>query len=151
MPISRSNANRCLQLLWECSSHAEAPEQSLAYKKAISSLHAYLTDILPVTLPCVHAHTQRGELVEIYPDQDARVQVVDLSVDEGEKLGVVLDCTDVNATNTASPIVVALLRPHSVAARDGRLSRGDQVVSINGRSLSKVSLERARYNILWGC
>ena len=143
MPISRSNADRCLQLLWEYGSHAQAPEQVQAYREVISSLHAYVTDVLPATLPCVRAQAQHG-VVEIFPDQDARVQDVDLSVDEGEKLGIVLDCIDVNGASTASPIAITLLRPNCVAARDGRLARGDQVVSINGHSLSQVSLQRAR-------
>lgn len=145
MPISRSNADRCLRLLWEYGCQVQAPEQVLAYRQAISSVHAYLTDVLPAALPCVRAQAQHG-VVEIFPDQNARVQDIDLSMDEGEKLGIVLDCIDVDGSvSTASPIVVALLRPHSVAAKDGRLARGDQVISINGHTLSQVSLQRARY------
>ena len=144
MPLSRSNADRCIQLLWEYKCHAQDSEQLQAYGQAISSLHVYLTDVLPATLPCVRAQSDHG-MMEIFPDQDARVQDVDLSMEEGEKLGIVLDCIDVTGSvSTASPIVIALLRPHSVAARDGRLARGDQIVSINGHTLSQVSLQRAR-------
>lgn len=146
MPISRVNADRCLQLLWECRSRVEAPEQAKAYEEAISTLHVYLTDLLPATLPCVRAQAEHG-VVEIFPNLEARVQDIHLKVNEGEKLGIVLDCTDVNGglSNAGSPIVITLIRPHSVAARDGRLARGDQVLYINSHSLSQVSLQRARY------
>ena len=156
MPISRNSADRCLQLLWECRGQTKAPAQLEAYKQAISSLHAYLTDVLPATLPCVRAQAAHG-VIEIFPDPDAPAQDIELNIEEGAKLGIVLDSVDVNGLNTASPIVVSLLRPHSVATRDGRIARGDQVLSINGHSLTQVSLQRARYDKLhyyltrWTC
>lgn len=151
MPLSKRDADRCLHLLWDCRSHSQAPKQRQAYGQAIASLHAYLTDVLPATLPCVRAKSLHGGpgVVEIFPDQDARVQDIDLCVEEGEKLGIVLDSVDVNewcgaVSSNASPIAIALLRPNSVAAKDGRLARGDQVLYINSHSLSQVSLQRAR-------
>lgn len=145
MPLSRQGADKCLQLLWECRSQAEAPEQLQAYQLAISSLHAYLTDVLPATLPCVRAQAKHG-VVEIFTNQDCRSQEIELVLEEGEKLGIVLDCIDITPGSScrASPIAIVLLKPNTAAAKDGRLSRGDQVISINGHYLSQVSLQRAR-------
>lgn len=149
MPLSKKDADRGLHLLWQCMSHASGPEQRGAYEQAISSLHLYLTDVLPATQSCVRAKAKHG-VVEIFPDQDARIQAIDLRFGEGEKLGIILDSIDVNGWSEslppASPIVISLLRPHSVATKDGRLARGDQIISINGHLLSRVSLQRARYN-----
>lgn len=75
--------------------------------------------------------------------------MVDLEVAPGDKLGIVLDSIRVDSISSLSqgmsPVVVSLLSPGSVAARDGRLRRGDQVLEINGHSLRLASLERARY------
>lgn len=145
MPLSRLGADKCLQLLWECKSRAEAPEQLQAYQHAISSLHAYLTDVLPATLPCVRAQAKHG-VVEIFTHQDTCTQEIEIFLQQGEKLGIELDSIDVipSSVGTASPIVITLLRPNGAAAKDGRIARGDQVLSINNHSLSKVSLQRAR-------
>lgn len=148
MSLTKRNADRCLHLLWECRSHTEAPEQKQAYVQAISSLHAYLTDVLPATLPCVRANAQHG-VIELFQDQDTRAQDIDISVSEGDKLGVVLDRVNVNEwpgghVSTASPIAIALIKPNSAAAKDNRLARGDQILCINNHSLSQVSLQRAR-------
>lgn len=145
MPLSRQDADKCLQLLWECKSQAEASEQLQAYQHAISSLHAYLTDVLPATLPCVRAQAKHGVL-EIFTHQDTPSQEIEIVLEQGEKLGIELDSIDVTPGSviTASPIAVSLLRPNGAAAKDGRVARGDQVLSINGHSLSQVSLQRAR-------
>lgn len=145
MSLTKRNADRCLHLLWEYRSQTESPERRQAYEQAIASLHAYLTDVLPATLPCVRATAEHG-VIELFQDQEARAQDVNLLLDEGEKLGIVLDRIDVNewSAGGVSPIAIALLKPASAAAKDNRLARGDQVLSINGHLLSQVSLQRAR-------
>lgn len=149
MTLSKRNADRCLHLLWEYRSQAAGAEQKRAYERAISGLHAYLTDVLPATLPCVRAKIPQG-VIELFPDQDAQTQDINLLLDEGDRLGVELDRIHVNEwpnnglSTTASPIAIAFIRPNSAAAKDNRLARGDQVLSINGHSLSQVSLQRAR-------
>ena len=144
MSLTKRNADRCLHLLWEYRSHSESPEQRQAYEQAISSLHAYLTDVLPATLPCVRATAEHG-VIELFQDQEARAQDVNLLLDEGEKLGIVLDRIDVNEwSGGGSPIAIALIKPASAAAKENRLARGDQILCINGHVLSQVSLQRAR-------
>lgn len=151
MPLGKKQAERSLELLWEFMNAAEDPEQRSAYEQAIQSLHVYLTDVLPASQPCVRAKVKDG-FVEIPRKEDEPVKIVELVCGEEEALGVSLD--SVNAVSSAgdwgtspvlSPIVVSLVKPSSVAARDGRLRRGDQVLEINGHSLAQVSLERARY------
>ncbi len=90
----------------------------------------------------------QGGFVEIRPRKDTPVRIVDLEVAPGEKVGIVLDSIHVDSIGSLpgmSPIVVSLVSPGSVAARDRRLGRGDQVLEINGNSLRLASLERARY------
>ena len=84
--------------------------------------------------------------MEIFTHQDTRSQDIEIFLEQGEKLGIELDSIDVTpgSVSTASPIAVSLLRPNGAAAKDGRIARGDQVVYINGHSLSQVSLQRAR-------
>lgn len=148
MPLSKKDAERCLHLLWDYMPLSVDSVQRQAYERAISSLHAYLTDVLPASLPCVRARSPDG-VIEIFLSQDAHLQEVDLDIDVGEKLGLVLDSVHVNGGSgmgqqAASPIVISLLRPNGAAAKDGRLARGDQVLHINGHSLAQVSLQRAR-------
>lgn len=73
--------------------------------------------------------------------------MVDLEVTPHDKLGVVLDSINVDGVfgGAVSPIVVSLVTPGSVAARDGRLGRGDQLLEINSHSLAQATLGRARY------
>lgn len=144
MPLNKKDAEKCLDLLWDYLPLSQAAEQRQAYSNAISSLHAYLTDVLPATQPCVRTRYPDG-VVEIFLDQETSAQKVELVLSTGEKLGLVLDSVNVNGeSNAASPIVISLLRPNSAAAKDGRLARGDQVLYVNEHSLAKVSLQRAR-------
>jgi len=145
MPLSKKDAEKCLHLLWDYLPLSEAEEERRAYSSAISSLHAFLTDVLPASQPCVRARYPDGVIEILLGDQTEREQKVDLYLNEGDKLGLVLDCVDVfGEGDAASPIVVSLLRPSGVAAKDRRLSRGDQILQVNGYSLAKVSLQRAQ-------
>jgi len=208
MPMHRRDAERSLNLLWEFMSIVENSESTKVYSQAISSLHLFLTDVLPASQPCLRARvgvradnvsyyvsslqhsfpehtfdirrfihsifnrsiyllniftnnisrcrfiiiisrscivlTLQGDIVEIRPRQDTPVRLVDLSVSAGERLGLVLDSINIEAVNGVSPIVVSLVNAGGVAAQDGRLRRGDQLLEINGHSLKLASLERAR-------
>ncbi len=144
MPLLKHDAERCLHLLWEYRSLTKDSGKLKAYDSAISGLHAYLSDILPATLPCVKARAKDG-IVELFRDQDARVNDFTLDLCDGDKLGLRLDSVDVNESgSSSSPIVIMGIGPNSAATRDGRLARGDQVISINGHSMAKVSLQRAQ-------
>ena len=90
----------------------------------------------------------QGGIIEIRPREDTPVQIVDLEVAPGDKVGIVLDSINVDRMSSGgvSPIVISLVGAGSVAARDGRLGRGDQILEINGHSLKLASLERARYS-----
>ena len=147
MPLGRSEAERSLELLWEFRSKAEDPQQRSAYEQAISSLHAFLTDVLPASQPCIRAKVKNG-VVEIPHKYDTPVEVVKLLCDPSNKLGLSLDSVNALVSGcdlSSSPIVISLVKHGSVASRDGTLRRGDQVLEINGHSLAHVSLERARY------
>lgn len=91
----------------------------------------------------------QGGVIEVHPREDAPVRLVDLEVSPGDKLGIVLDSINVDGVNesSVSPIVVSLVTSGSVAARDRRLGRGDQLLEINGHSLAQATLGRARYAV----
>ena len=143
MPIGRKDAERGLELLWEFRSKTDDPIQRSAYEQAIASLHAFLTDVLPASQPCVRAKVKDG-FVELHPTQEAPVQVVELKCVEGEKIGLFLDRVNGWGVDEVSSIVIGLVKRGSVAARDSTLKRGDQVLEVNGHSLAQVSLDRAR-------
>ena len=147
MPLGRSDADRGLDLLWEFHREAEGEEERAAYAEAISSLHSYLTDLLPASQPLLRARAKEG-FVDVRPPHETPVQSVVLHCDAGERLGLSIDCVSVSKwgnSSDVSPYVVSLLKPGSAADREGSLRRGDQLVEVDGRPLAHVSLERARY------
>ena len=145
MPLGRKDADRGLELLWEFHGKAEDEQQRSAYVEAISSLHAYLTDLLPASQPLLRAKVKDG-LVEIRPLNECPQQTVRLHCAKGEKLGLSIDSVSVRewVSSEVSPFVVSLVKPGSVADKDGTLRRGDQLLEVNGRPLLHVSLDRAR-------
>ena len=147
MPLGRSDADRGLDLLWEFHREAEGEEERAAYAEAISSLHSYLTDLLPASQPLLRARAKEG-FIDVRPPHETPVQSVVLHCDAGERLGLSIDCVSVSKwgnSSDVSPYVVSLLKPGSAADREGSLRRGDQLVEVDGRPLAHVSLERARY------
>ena len=148
MPLGRKDADRGLELLWEFHNQAEDGEQRAAYAEAIASLHSYLTDLLPASRPSLRAKVKEGFL-EIHPGDEAPVQQVRLYCGRGERLGLSIDSVSLSewGSSEVSPVVVSLVKPGSVADKDGSLRRGDQLVEVNGRPLAHVSLDRARYTI----
>ena len=145
MPLGRKDADRGLELLWEFQEKTEDEQQRSAYVEAISSLHAYLTDLLPASQPLLRAKAIDG-FVEIRPLNECPHQTARLHCTKGEKLGISIDSVSVCewASSEVSPFVVSLVKPGSVADRDGTLRRGDQLLEVNGRPLLHVSLDRAR-------
>ena len=144
MPIGRKDAERGLELLWEFRSRTDDPIQRSAYEQAIASLQAFLTDVLPASQPCIRTKV-KDRFLELHPTQEAPVQVFELKCVGNEKIGLCLDRVNGWGANEVSSIVISLVKPGSVAARDSTLKRGDQVIELNGHSLAQVSLERARY------
>lgn len=140
--------------MWEFAQKTEDPELRSAYAKAISSLHSYLTDVLPACQPSLLARGKNGP-VEIHPKDDVPIRVVELHGDKEEKFGLALDNVSARSTSSSgpttsdgsngiSPIVISQVKSGSIAAKSGSLNRGDQLLEINGHSLAHVSLERAR-------
>ena len=147
MPLVRKDADRGLELLWEFHNEAEDDGQRAAYVEAISSLHSYLTDLLPAGQPSLRAKV-KGGFVELYPHHETPVKCVQLNCGDGDKLGVFIDSVCVSESASSgeiSPFVVTHIIPGSAADREGSLRRGDQLVEVDSRPLTHVSLERARY------
>ena len=146
MPLGRSDADRGLDLLWEFQTEAQSEAEKAAFAEAISSLHSYLTDLLPASQPSLRARARDG-FVDLPTRQETPVRRVTIRCSEGQKLGVSIDCVSVSKwgnSGDVSPFVVSLVRPGSASDREGSLSRGDQLVEVDGRPLAQVSLERAR-------
>lgn len=82
-------------------------------------------------------------------EQDGAGDIRTFEFDEcSGDFGVVLEnkdpCSPSRARTALGNIRIADLLPDSRAKRDGMLEVGDRVMEINGRDLSKASLERAR-------
>lgn len=57
-----------------------------------------------------------------------------------ERLGLTVKCSSGNAsgsddTDTCTEVYISDIMPNSIAARDGRLREGDQILQVNGRDV----------------
>ena len=128
MPLSVTDAERTLKLLWEFKQYAEDEDSDASLNAAISLLTGYCTEILPVI-------TNNGV--------NSASAVVELECSPGEKLGICLDAVT-PPLYTHSLIMISLIKPASVSDKSGLLKAGDQIVKINGHSLTGATLRRAR-------
>ena len=124
MPLSVTDAERTLNLLWEFKQYVEDEESDTSLNAAISLLTGYCTEILPVT-------TRNGV---------SSGSVVELECGPDERLGICLD----SVSHPYSCIMISLIKPASVSEKSGLLNAGDQVLKINGHSLKGCTLRRAR-------
>ena len=129
MPLSITDAERTLNLLWEFKQYIEDEESDASLNAAISLLTGYCTEILPVI-------TKNGS--------NLRSNVVELEISPDEKLGICLDAV-IFPLCTHSLIMISLIKPASVADKSGLLKAGDQILKINSHSLTGATLRRARY------
>ena len=129
MPLSITDAERTLNLLWEFKQYAEDEESDTSLNAAISLLTGYCTEILPVI-------TKNGV--------SSRSAIVELECAPDEKLGICLDSVALPLCSY-SVIMVSLIKPASISDKSGLLRAGDQVLKINGHSLTGSTLRRARY------
>ena len=149
MALKKGDAERMLRLLWEFRSIADEKEErsgdNAAFRKAISMLHAYLTDVLPATQRKVKIHLEEKAVeVTIAPQLD--LQWVEMDCKANRDLGIHLQSLDglVRSRDNFCPVYISRMDRASVAEREGVLKRGDIVVEVNQRSLMHVSLDRAR-------
>ena len=129
MPLSITDAERTLNLLWELKQYVEDEESDTSLNEAISLLTGYCTEILPVI-------TKNGV--------NSGSAVVELECGPDERLGICLDSVALPLCSY-SLIMISLIKPASVSDKSGLLKSGDQVLKINGHSLTGSTLRRARY------
>lgn len=125
MPLSVTDAERTLNLLWEIKQYVEDEECDTSLNAAISLLTGYCTEILPVTRNGVSS-------------------VVELECGPDERLGICLDVVTLPLCSYFL-IMISLIKPASISDKSGLLKAGDQVLKINGHSLVGATLRRARY------
>lgn len=128
MPLSVTDAERTLNLFWEFKQYVEDEDSDASLNAAISLLTGYCTEILPVIT--------KNEV-------NSGSSVVELECSPGEKLGICLDAVTPPFCYQ-SLIMISLIKPASVSDKSGLLKAGDQVIKINGRSLTGATLRRAR-------
>ena len=129
MPLSITDAERTLNLLWDFKQYVEDEESDTSLNSAISLLTGYCTEILPVI-------TRNGV-------SSGSAAVVELECTPDEKLGICLDAVALPLCSY-SVIMISLIKPASVSDKSGLLRAGDQVLKINGHSLMGSTLRRAR-------
>lgn len=128
MPLSVTDADRTLNLLWEFKQYVEDEESDASLNAAVSLLTGYCTEILPVV-------TKNGV--------NARSSIVELECDPNERLGICLDAVKPPLCSY-SLIMISLIKPASISDKSGLLNAGDQVLKINSHPLTGATLRRAR-------
>ena len=128
MPLSITDAERTLNLLWEFKQYVEDEESDTSLNAAISLLTGYCTEIFPVI-------TKNGV--------SSGSAIVELECTPDERLGICFDSVAL-PLRSYSVIMISLIKPASISDKSGLLKAGDQVLKINGHSLAGSSLRRAR-------
>jgi len=138
MPLSIADAERTLSLLWEFKQYVEEEESDIALNTAISLMTGFCSEILPAVSRCRACSQSAGAA--------SRSNVVELECNPAERLGICLDVATPqhSAAYSQTLIMISLVKPGSVAHKSGLLNAGDQVLKINGHSLTWASLRRAR-------
>lgn len=129
MPLSITDAERTLNLLWEFKQYVEDEESDASLTAAISLLTGYCTEILPVITRNVGRSASTVVELECGPD---------------ERLGICLDAVTLSLCSY-SLIMISLIKPASISDKSGLLNAGDQVLKINDHSLTGATLRRARF------
>jgi len=129
MPLSITDAERTLNLLWEFKQYVDEEECAASLNAAISLLTGYCTEILPVI-------TKNGV--------SSGSTVVELECGPDDRLGICLDVVMLPLCSYHL-IMISLIKPASISDKSGLLKAGDQVLKINGHSLMGATLRRARY------
>ena len=151
MPLNKRDAERTLSLLWEFAEAAteevtdsegiSTTEDVEPFRRVISMLHSYLTDIQPKAQPSFRT----GSGIDVPLTSQAKPQLVKFLLKSNQKFGVEVQRL-VNSSDVTDlhPFFISHIDDGSVVHKSGQLKNGDIVLEINDRPLSDVTLERAR-------
>ena len=172
MPMLREDAERSLRVLYDVRSlnnTSSNDEEKLAVEQAIAILEAHLSSLpstsnrlgseasddskRPAEFWSRYNSTRRSPVLE----EGRSISVLEFASVPTEGLGINLVEEDRGVPgihsrpsspngfpNVASSVAVGSIDPGSVAELDGRLRSGDLLLEVNGHTLAKVSVERAR-------
>ena len=149
MPLKRREAEKLLDLLWECRLAAEESSEKdqwgqledkdeVAFSKAISILHCYVTDILPSVQPTLQLPDSS---IEVSVCQDAVTQELEIPCNTTRDPGLVLE----SYTSAGNRLVfVSRVEKGTICDSAGVFKRGDILLQINNRSVAHLSVDKAR-------
>ena len=163
MPLKSKDAEKLLGMLWdvkienlrlkeEAGGHAILPKEEHTLTKAISMLHCFITDIAPsfhsplTTSPQdLYSDISYDGAIQVL-NEEAEVQHIEFSCATTRDPGLQFESFN-NPLSNSQVIYISHIDIGTVADRVEIFKRGDVVLEINGRSLARVSIDRARYSL----
>lgn len=146
MPLNKSDAERALDTLWHLRSHTEEveeldflPVEDAAFSKAISILHCYLTDVLPIVHPAIKYPEDNN--IQVTINSEAELQQIEVICSTNRDPGLTLLNYSFQSNHY---YFISQIEKGTVADRAGVFKRGDVILDINNRNLSRVTPEKAR-------
>lgn len=141
------DAEKLLKLLWDAKiKHLKSkedddkglllPEEESALSQAISMLHCLITDVIP-SFSADHAALQ-------VMSDEAEIQHVEFLCTTTRDPGLHFESFSNAAMSSSTVIYISYIEKGTVADRVEIFKRGDIVLEVNGHSLARVSVERAR-------
>ena len=147
MPLNKSDAERALDTLWHLRSHTEEveeldflPVEDAAFSKAISILHCYLTDVLPIVHPSIKYPEDNN--IQVTINSEADLQQVEVICSTNRDPGLTLLNYSIQSHHY---YFISQIEKGTVADRAGIFKRGDVILDINNHNLSRVTPEKTRY------
>ena len=160
MPLSSKDAERLLDILWDAKiknlqkkeekgeEYGIQSGQEKALSNAISMLHCFVTDIAPTYNPANLLHNSAGYYAALQVlNGEADVQDVEILCSTTRDPGMHFECFTApdGWIGTNRVVYVSHIEKGTVADRAEIFRIGDVVLTINGHSLTRVSLEKIRY------
>lgn len=148
MPLQKRDAARALNALWQLREKlndeegdgTSLQEDDFLLSKAISILHCYITDVIPSIHPAVRLQAETN--VQFTISSEAFVQSVQINCKTTRDPG--LSLVGYTSKNGKIYYCVGHVEAGTVLDRASVFKRGDIILDINNRPLSRVSLEKAR-------
>lgn len=158
MPLRSKDAEKLLQILWDAkikglqqkdeeSNEIFQPSEEKALSTAISMLHCFVTDVAPSFNRHYSTHLQNtfsnSVALQVLSGQ-AEVQYVEFVCSTTRDPGILFESYSNPLTQSTMIIYVSHVETGTIADNVGIFERGDIILEINGHSLARVAVERAR-------
>ena len=149
MPLEKREAIKALNVLWQLrdklneevtdeDTYLAIEKEDDTLVKAISILHCYITDIIPAISLKLQAETD----VQFNISPEAFVQTIEINCKTTRDPG--LSLVGNTSKNGKVYYCISHVEKGTVLDKTGIFKRGDIIIDINNRPLSRVSLDKAQ-------